>query len=108
MELFKSILNQFIVEHKPNQITYISDNRFSCDLPEKIGFTFDHEIEPDFYWWKNHNRFHRHELENKSTILELQESYKRIWDLGKKCWVLYPTKRRSAVMQRIDRWRSVV
>ena len=88
----------FIREHSPLSIVSFSDNRlFSGAVYEKIGFKFDGTIPSDYYWVKGIHRHHKSALrktkEEKLTGLtetQLREAqgYKKIWDLGKKRWVL--------------------
>lgn len=96
--IWSKLLKKFIKENNPSSIVTFSDNRlFSGQVYEKIGFKFDGEIKPDYYWVKNQKRFHKSGLrKTKEEILtgltetQLRESqgYKKIWDLGKKRWVL--------------------
>jgi hypothetical protein len=96
--IWSKLLNQFQTEHKPSSIVSFSDNRlFSGGVYEKIGFKFDGEIDPDYYWVKNQKRYHKSGLRKKGAertcgLTEYQlreaEGYFRVWDLGKKRWVI--------------------
>jgi len=96
--IWSKILKLFISQYKPSNIVTFSDNRlFTGKLYEKIGFKLDSEIRSDYYWANGHRRFHKSKLrktilENKSGLTETQlresQGYRKIWDLGKKRWVL--------------------
>ncbi len=96
--IWSKILKQFISDYKPSSIVSFSDNRlFSGETYEKIGFKFDNNIPADYYWCKNQRRFHKSGLrKNKSekssqlteTELRTNQGYWKIWDIGKKRWVL--------------------
>lgn len=96
--IWSKIMKRFIVDFKPKSIVSFSDNRlFSGGVYEKIGFKFDGKIRPDYYWVKNQKRHHKSGLRKRSyeknlnlTEYQIRESqgYKRIWDLGKKRWVV--------------------
>lgn len=93
--IWSKLLGKFIKDHKPKSIVSFSDNRlFSGNVYEKIGFKYDGEIPPDYYWVKNGKRFHKSGLRKpkgyKATETELREEqgYRKIWDLGKKRWVM--------------------
>jgi hypothetical protein len=89
------ILRMFIVGYYPSSIVSFSDNRlFSGKVYEKIGFKFDGDVRPDYYWVMGNKRYHKSGLRKKpgevGTEIQLREAqgYKKIWDLGKKRWVL--------------------
>ena len=75
-------------------IVSFSDNRlFTGKVYEKMGFVFDGNVRPDYYWVKNKKRFHKSKLRiSQQSLTEIQlrekEGYKKIWDLGKKRWIL--------------------
>jgi len=85
--VYSEAINKFVKEFDPESIQYTSDNRLADDLPEKLGFKFDFDLSPECFWWKNHKRYPENFSE---TVPELLEStgYKKIWDLGKKRWIL--------------------
>lgn len=92
--LWGSMMSRFIKEFSPLSIVSFSDNRlFSGKTYEKIGFTFDGDVKPDYYWVKGNKRSHKSALRKPPgcdvTETELRESqgYRKIWDLGKKRWV---------------------
>lgn len=95
--IWSKIIKQFLSNNECSSIVSFSDNRlFSGKVYEKIGFKFDGEIRPDYYWVKGNRRFHKSGLRKKDyektsgfTEYQLRESqgYSRIWDLGKKRWV---------------------
>lgn len=92
--LWGSIMSRFIKEFSPQSIVSFSDNRlFSGKTYEKLGYVFDGDVKPDYYWVKGNNRSHKSALRKPPgcdvTETELRESqgYRKIWDLGKKRWV---------------------
>jgi cytochrome c553 len=96
--IWSKILKQFISEYSPKSIVSFSDNRlFEGNVYSKIGFKHDGEIPPDYYWIKENKRFHKSglrkkKLEKETNLTEYQlreaQGFIRIWDLGKKRWVL--------------------
>lgn len=94
--VWNKLLKKFIREQSPISIISFSDNRlFSGKVYENMGFEFDSEIPPDYYWVKGQRRFHKSALrkigEEKLTEpieskLREAQGYKKIWDLGKKRW----------------------
>lgn len=99
--IWSTLLKTFILEKSPASIVSFSDNRlFPGNVYEKIGFKFDGEVIPDYYWCKNTNRHHKsglrkktHEKDSGLTEYQLREAqgFVRVWDLGKKRWI-YETK----------------
>lgn len=95
--IWSKLLKLFIKRFNPNSIVSFSDNRlFSGKVYSKMGFQFDGEIRPDYYWVKGQKRYHKSGLrktkeEIKSGFTEYQlreaQGYTRIWDLGKKRWI---------------------
>ena len=84
-DIWSKLLEQFIFEYKPTSIVSFSDNRlFSGEVYEKIGFKLDGEIPPDYYWTKGNKRLMKTKKEQEFILY----GYKKIWDLGKKCWFL--------------------
>lgn len=96
--IWSKLLKKFIQEQSPISIVSFSDNRlFSGAVYEKMGFKFNDEIPSDYYWAKKHKRFHKSALRKTNeekltglTEIKLREAqgYKKIWDIGKKRWVL--------------------
>jgi GNAT superfamily N-acetyltransferase len=96
--IWSKLLKEFCREYQPNSIVSFSDNRlFTGAVYEKIGFRYDGEVPPDYYWTKGNRRFHKSALRKRGsertsglTERELREAqgYRKIWDLGKKRWVL--------------------
>lgn len=96
--IWSKILTVFISNYRPSSIVSFSDNRlFNGRTYKKIGFKLDGELRPDYYWVKGQKRFHKSGLRKKGvektlalTEGQLRESqgYRRIWDLGKKRWVI--------------------
>jgi predicted acetyltransferase len=99
--IWSKLLKTFVREHRPVSIVSFSDNRlFSGGVYEKIGFSYDGEVPPDYYWVKGQRRFHKSGLrkkgeEKQSGLTEAQlreaQGYRKIWDLGKKRWVFIQT-----------------
>jgi len=96
--IWSKILRIFITEYQPKSIVSFSDNRlFTGAVYEKMGFKFDGEIRPDYYWYRSDRRYNKSNLrkttEEKTTgksevELRIAQGYSKIWDLGKKRWVL--------------------
>lgn len=96
--IWSKLLKLFIKEQLPTSIVSFSDNRlFQGSVYEKLGFKFDGNVLPDYYLVKNQKRFHKSALRKKgeektSGLTETQlrevQGYKKIWDLGKKRWIL--------------------
>lgn len=95
--IWSHIMKRFIQEYDPKSIVSFSDNRlFNGEVYRKIGFEFDGDVRPDYYWVKRDKRHHKSSLRKTAeekltgkTEVELREEqgYRRIWDLGKKRWV---------------------
>lgn len=102
--IWSKILKIFIQEHDPDSIVSYSDNRlFTGSVYEKMGFVCDGFVKPDYYWVYGGTRFHKSKLRKPKHCIETEtklresEGYKKIWDLGKKRWILrlkpeYPMK----------------
>lgn len=97
--IWSKILKQFCREYSPKSIVSFSDNRlFSGGVYERIGFKFDGNVRPDYYWVKGSKRHHKSGLRKKAsedqskTEIQLREAqgYFRMYDLGKKRWVMIP------------------
>lgn len=104
--IWSKILKRFINEYSGRtsrtgqsfSLVSFSDNRiFAGGVYKKIGFQYDGEVSPDYYWVKDRQRFHKSGLRKKSyeknsglTEYQLREAqgYHRVYDLGKKRWVL--------------------
>lgn len=78
----------------PKSIVSFSDNRlFSGKVYEKIGFSRDGDVRPDYYWVKGNNRFHKSRLRKTAgdsrteTEIRKSEGYEKIYDFGKVRWV---------------------
>lgn len=105
------LLNYFIKNYSSvyDSIKSFSDNRYSDgNLYEKLNFTLDKIIPPDYTYLKNENRLKRihkysfsktkikerfkldEEYVNKKTEWELMQElgFDRIWDCGKKRWIM--------------------
>ncbi len=93
--VWSKLLKQFISGNSPKSIVSFSDNRlFNGGVYEKLGFIHDGNVPSDYYWTKNKHRFHKSGLrkppgeKRTETEIRTMEGYRRIWDLGKKRWVL--------------------
>lgn len=93
--IWSHILKRFTNEFSPSSIVSFSDNRlFGGGVYAKIGFKLDGEIPPDYYWVKNSKRYHKSGLRKKpgeigtETQLREAQGYFKVWDLGKKRWLL--------------------
>lgn len=96
--IWSKLLDIFVHDFSPSSIVSFSDNRlFPGNVYQKIGFRLDGEIPPDYYWCKGTRRFHKSGLRKRAneklsekTERELREAdgYSRVWDVGKKRWVL--------------------
>lgn len=98
--IWSKLLKKFVSDENPSSIVSFSDNRlFSGGVYGKIGFSYDGDVPPDYYWCKGKRRYHKSGLRKRraerktgTTERELRESqgYRKIWDLGKKRWVWRP------------------
>lgn len=96
--VWSKILKVFLKDHPEESIVSFSDNRlFSGGVYEKIGFQFDGDVSPDYYWVKGVKRFHKSGLRKKNeermsgkteSQLRTEQGYRKIWDVGKKRWIL--------------------
>lgn len=92
--IWSKILKQFVSESDPTSVVSFSDNRlFTGQTYEKMGFTFDGDVQLDYYWWKNKRRYHKSAMRKPKgeirteTELRQAQGFAKIWDLGKKRWV---------------------
>jgi very-short-patch-repair endonuclease len=95
--IWNKLLASFVHSRNPKSIVSFSDNRlFTGQVYGKLGFSFDGDVRPDYYWVKGNKRHHKSTLrktevekETGKTEVELrkEEGYKQIFDLGKKRWV---------------------
>ncbi len=96
--VWSKIMKKFITETNAISVVSFSDNRlFTGAVYAKIGFIMESELRSDYYWTKNSRRYHKSRLRKTTaevklglTETELREAqgYRKIWDLGKKRWVL--------------------
>ena len=96
--IWSKLLKIFIQENHPISIISFSDNRlFNGSVYSKLGFIYDGNVKPDYYWTNSYKRFHKSKFrkteEEKTTNLtetQLREiqGLRKIWDLGKKRWFL--------------------
>ena len=93
--IWSKILKMFVKEYSPVSIVSYSDNRlFDGSVYQKIGFKYDGDVRPDYYWCKDGRRHHKSGLRKPNgytggTEKQLRESegYRKVFDLGKKRWV---------------------
>jgi hypothetical protein len=95
--IWHKLLREF-AEGRSGSVVSFSDNRlFTGSVYEKLGFVFDGDVAPDYYWTRGQKRWHKSALRKppgcEATESKLRESqgYTKIWDLGKKRWVMQLT-----------------
>ncbi len=76
-------------------VVSFSDNRlFDGRTYDKLGFKYDGLVRPDYFWVKGSRRYNKsglrkpHGDERTEGEIRTAEGYERIYDLGKKRWVL--------------------
>lgn len=104
--MMSKMFNWFVKEMGPESVVSFSDNRwFAGGSYQKIGFTKDAEIPPDYYYTRGGLRYHKSRF-RKSGIKRMhpefyddaltervmmeQIGYDRVWDCGKIRWVWTP------------------
>jgi predicted acetyltransferase len=95
--IWSKLFTEFIRNQSPISVVSFSDNRlFSGGVYEKMGFRYDGEVLPDYYWIRNGSRYHKSAMRKTTAekmsgltekILRENQGYRRIWDLGKKRWI---------------------
>jgi GNAT superfamily N-acetyltransferase len=92
--IWSKLLRVFVRQHCPQSIVSFSDNRlFNGGVYGKLGFVFDGDVKPDYYWVKGRRRHHKSGLRKPNgypqteSLLRQSQGYAKIWDLGKKRWV---------------------
>lgn len=92
--IWSKLMACFIENFKPLSIVSFSDNRlFTGKTYEKLGFKFDGQVKPDYYWVKGNRRFNKSNLRKPvgatqtENELRTKQGFAKIWDLGKKRWV---------------------
>lgn len=100
--VWRKIISVFLDEFKPSSIVSFSDNRlFNGGVYSKIGFRHDGDLLSDYCWVRNKKRYHKSGLRKPKgdprteTVIREAEGYRRMWDLGKKRWVLTPDSFKS-------------
>lgn len=95
--IWSKLLGMFVAEHRPASIVSYSDNRlFPGAVYYSLGFVHDGNVAPDYYWTKDGKRHHKSGLRKPKghvgteNALRISEGYSKVWDLGKKRWVLVP------------------
>jgi hypothetical protein len=107
--VWSKLLKIFIEDYKPHSIVSFSDNRiFQGGTYGKIGFKFDGDVSPNYYWCRNGKRFHKSGLRKPKgetrteTVIRTEQGYQRIWDIGKKRWIIdLPENRIKSTQQGI-------
>ncbi len=97
------LLKYFINNYNPSEIISYADKRWSDgDLYKKLGFTFEHDSQPNYWYIVGDKRVHRFnfrksELNKKLKHFDpnlteyqnmLNNGYHRIYDCGNSKWVL--------------------
>jgi len=96
------LFKYFIKEYNPNSILSYSDIRlFDGGLYEVLGFKLTHQTPPNFFYFKNGNRYHRMnfqkqnlerifnkkiDLNKTEKAIMLEEGFNRIYDCGNLVW----------------------
>lgn len=94
------LFNFFVKKYEPKKITSYSDNRyFNGDLYNKLGFTYEHDSKPSYWYVVGDTRFHRFKYRKDVLVRDGYDSNKtehqimlergiyRIYDCGNKKWV---------------------
>ena len=94
------LMKHFISDKKPKKIVSYSDNRWSTgNLYEKIGFKYEYETKPNYYYVIGNKRVNRFSL-RKNILVEkygcpeevsehdfcISKKWYRIYDCGSKVW----------------------
>lgn len=94
------LFSYFIKNHNPLNVISYSDNRyFNGGLYGKLGFTYDGETRPNYFYVINHSRHNRYKFRKDVLIkggynpiktekeIMTERGYNRIYDCGNKRWV---------------------
>lgn len=99
------LLTHFKKVYSPKSIISYADRRWSNgSMYEKLGFTFNHNSDPNYYYFKNNDtkqlfsriQFQKHKLPNKLAMYDpnmsewenmVNNCYNRIWDCGNAVYV---------------------
>lgn len=97
---FSKLLKYVVSNVHPQSVYTFSDNRwFDGNMYKSCGFTLEKELPPDYWYFKGESRrWHKsHYRKSKIEGILPEETewqamqrlkYDRIWDCGKKKWVL--------------------
>ena len=92
--IWSKLLQIFRKDHCPVSIVSFSDNRiFTGSVYQLMGFKFDGDVRPDYYWVDGSNRKHKSTMRKRpnekgtETELRTAQGMRKIYDLGKKRWV---------------------
>ena len=92
-----------LISKLPRPLVTWSDNRYSTGASyQQYGFVLDGELRPDYQYFRNEGRYnykryskqskklktHEKALGKTETVLRAEQNYHRIYDAGKKRWVL--------------------
>lgn len=93
--IWSKMVSVFRRDFSDVSVVSYSDNRlFTGSVYGMLGFRLDGDVKPDYYWTRGDARFHKSALRKPpgclTTEAQLRESegYSKIWDFGKKRWVL--------------------
>jgi len=97
-KLFKFFINNY----SPNKIISYSDKRyFDGKLYQNLGFSYEGETKPSYWYTKNMDRYHRFKFRKDVLVKEgfdknktekeimKERGYNRIYDCGNKKWCWY-------------------
>jgi len=102
------LLKHFRKNHIGSIVSYANRRWSIGNLYEKLGFTFLHDAEPNYFYFKNagraenyilesRNKYQKHKLKDKLDVFDenlseyqnmLNNGYDRIWDSGNKVYYL--------------------
>lgn len=102
------LLKRFMKEHSGKIVSYANRRWSKGDLYEKLGFSFVHDSNPNYFYFKGSGnwdhanlesriKFQKHKLQRELEIFDENQSewnnmqmngYDRIWDCGNKVYIL--------------------
>jgi hypothetical protein len=96
--IWSKFMAEFRATHPHSSIVAYSDNRlFDGHTYRAIGFTYDGDVKRDYYWARGGHRYHKSALRKSAgcvvteNALRTSQGFAKIWDLGKKRWILAST-----------------
>lgn len=94
------LLKKFLKDYAPNKIISYSDKRyFDGTTYKNLGFSYEGETKPNYYYTMNHTKYNRYKFRKDILVKEgfdknktekdimNQRGYNRIYDCGNKKWV---------------------